>query len=160
MNILLQTNFYSKLSADKIKINWNKRPIKMGLFLSFLKDNIELKRSHDHLGSTTGWTKLHDESLKLVIGGGMLGDTEYLDSIQYGTKLDNPYNNYVNPFYLFDILTKEGREFFLNYYKDEIESILTAQKSKIETMEHALLANRALLKELETEIEDLKSSCV
>lgn len=99
MNPELKVNFYNKLKDDKIKINWNENPIRMELFLSFL--TIEVERSRAHLGSNNGWTKLYNKEHGLIVSGGVLGAIEYLDHIEYGIKLSNPYNNYVNPFYLF-----------------------------------------------------------
>jgi len=115
--------FYQNLSSDKIKINWNKNPIKMDTFLSFLKIDVEIQR--DHLGCDNGWTKRTNSIYKLDIAGGIIAGIEYLDSLQYGKNLDNPYNNYVSPFYMFDVLDKKGRQFFLEYYKDEIKAIIS-----------------------------------
>jgi len=142
------------LNGDKIKINWNKNPIKMDLFLSFL--TVELARSYEHLGIDTRWTRLVNDNLKLIISGGIVGDTEYLDSIQYGEKLANQFNNYVNPFYLFEIFNKEGKAFFLDYYKEEIDNILFKQENKIVRLENALPIERNILKELKSEIEYLQ----
>ena len=117
--------FYSKLDIDKIKINWNKKPIKMDLFLSFL--TVDVKRSDNHLGSSTGWTQLTGKD-SLIIGGGVIKGIEYLDRIKYQKNMDNPYNNYVNPFYLFNILTDEGVMFFRDYYAEDIRGILKQAK--------------------------------
>ena len=57
----------------------------------------------------------------LIIRGGWVNGKEYLDSIQFGKNLSNPYNNYVNPFYLENIMIIEGKQFFINYYKEEID---------------------------------------
>src|SRR5688572_9885530 len=107
MNNELKSAFYNKLQTDKIKIYWNKNPIRMDLFLSFL--TVATERSQKHLGSDTGWTKHFNKECNLIVSGGIVGNTEYLDSLEYGIKLSNPYNNYVNPFYLFDILTTKGK---------------------------------------------------
>lgn len=121
INQELKKEFYNKLPYDKIQINWNKNPIPMKLFLSFL--TVSVKLTTDHLGYDTGWSQRVNEDLKLIVKGGSVDGVEYLDNIQYGTKLSNSYNNYVNPFYLFPILTHEGRMFFIDYYKDEIEKL-------------------------------------
>ena len=113
--------FLTGLKGDKIKINWNKNPIKMDLFLSFL--TVETERATGHLGHSNGWTKLLGDN-DLEINGGIVGRVEYLDSLKYGERLDNPYNNFINPFYLFDIFTNEGKVYFLDYYKEEIDSLL------------------------------------
>jgi hypothetical protein len=51
----------------------------------------------------------------------------------YGKNLDNPYNNFVNPFYIFDILNEDGKKFFLEYYAEDINIILklTDGKAKV-----------------------------
>jgi len=157
MNPELKSCFYDKLQGDKIKINWNKNPIRMDLFLSFLTVNVE--RSYNHLGMDTGWTMLTNKEHKLVISGGVVGSIEYLDSIQYGTQLSNPYNNYVNPFYLFDILNKEGQSFFLEYYADDIETIVAAEKDGIAFQERKLAHSKKVIQDIEKEIELLKSNC-
>lgn len=113
--------FYKKLSMDKIKIKFNNKPIKMELFLSFL--TVPVKRSNNHLGSENGWTEIYGDD-SLIIRGGAVRGVEILDSIKFKDKLDNPYNNYVNPFYLFDIFTDEGKKFFVDYYREEILDFL------------------------------------
>ena len=149
----LQKEFYSKLSSDKIKINWNKNPIEMKLFLSFLK--VDVERSRDHLGYDTGWTQLNNIEHKLIIGGGIVNSVEYLDRLQYGKKLSNPYNDYVNPFYLWEILNNKGRTFFLEYYKKEIDAILQQAEDKIEQLKKQLSESEILKKELLKEVESL-----
>lgn len=123
-------DFIKKLSYDKIKINNNKRPIKMSLFLSFL--NIELKRSKSHLGSSNGWTMLYSEDKKLIIKGGIVSGTEYLTSIEYEMKLHNSFNNYVNPFFIFHLITEEGHDFFKDYYKEDILKIIKDSELSID----------------------------
>lgn len=156
MNKELKAVFYNKLQSDKIKINWNKNLIRMDLFLSFL--TIPVERSHDHLGACTGWTQLYNKDHKLIIKGGGVSGVEYLDSIQYGTKLSNPYNNYVSPFYLFDILTKEGQQFFLDYYAEDIDIILTTEKDGIAFQERVLEKSKRTVQAIEKEIELLKAN--
>lgn len=121
-------NILKKLKSDKIKISWNKRPIKMDLFLSFLTADVE--RTFDHYGADNRWTQLLGDN-NLAIKGGKVTvgkwpdhkEIELLDSLSYKKNLDNPYNNFVNPFYLFEIMNQEGKDFFLEYYHDDIEKI-------------------------------------
>lgn len=157
MNSELKATFYNKLQSDKIKINWNKNPIRMDLFLSFL--TIRVERSHEHLGSNTGWTKLYNKEHNLIVSGGVLRGVEYLDHIEYGTKLSNPYNNYVNPFYLFDILTTEGKAFFFEYYADDIDTIVKTEKDGVAIEERRLERCKRIVQDIEQEIEMLKSNC-
>jgi len=152
----LKKDFYDKLPYDKININWNKKAIAMDLFLSFLQ--VEVKRSNDHLGLITGWTLLYNNELKLQIGGGIVKGTEYLDSLQFGTKLSNPYNNYVNPFYLFEILNNEGRVFFVDYYKDEIKKIVLNYKDDISYLKKSLSEKTETLQRISLEIETLSAN--
>jgi len=132
----LLKEFYGKLPDEKIKINWNKNPIKMEKFLSFL--TVPTVRSKEHLGACNGWTLLKNEELNLRITGGIVNKVEWLDNIQFGKKLANPYNNYVNPFYLWEILTKDGLDFFYEYYDDEITKRIKDMKMKIKTTEKQL----------------------
>lgn len=129
----------------------------MDLFLSFL--TIKVERSHDHLGSCTGWTQLHNKGCQLIVRGGIVNGVEYLDSLQYGTRLSNPYNNYVNPFYLFDILNKEGKAFFLDYYADDIDTIIKTEKDGIAIQERRLERSKRMVQDIEQEIGRLKSDC-
>ena len=150
----------SKLDYNKVNINWNKNPIKMDLFLSFL--TIRMTRSRDHLGSTNGWTQLHNDEIQLVICGAFvrLNDvtTEMLDSIQYKKKLQNQYNNYCNPFYLFDIMNDEGKKFFLNYYKEDIDKLIAQQKNSIKYMAEKIKTEKEGLKQWQDEIKSLKNA--
>lgn len=129
------SEFLKTLSRDKIKINWNKNPVKMELFLSFL--TVQVKRGTNHLGHDTGWTRLYGDN-DLVIRGGVVGGVEYLDGLEYRKKLDNAYNNYVNPFYLLDILNDEGKSFFLDYYSDEIQKEINLSIQKVEIAKEKL----------------------
>ena len=149
----LKDSFYNKLDGDKIKINWNKKPIRMDLFTSFL--NTELVRSYDHLGSSNGWTELNNESLKLSIKGGIVDGVEYLDCLKYGEKLSNPYNNFVNPFYLFEIMNMEGQRFFIDYYKDDITKIVKFYQDKKANAEWYLKQARKELIDIKSEVEFL-----
>lgn len=149
----LKESFYNKLKDDKIKINWNKKPIRMDLFISFL--NVELIRSNDHLGSNNGWTKLQNESIKLYIGGGIVDGIEYLDTLKYGEKLSNGYNNFVNPFYLFEIMNTDGQKFFIDYYKEDIDKILKSFEEKKTNAEWNLKKTRKELIDIKAEVEFL-----
>ena len=137
--------FYSQLPKDKTKINWNKKPIPMKLFLSFL--TVETKKETDFLGSCTGWTQYTGEN-KLVITGGIVNGNEYLDHIIYGENLDNPYSSLVNPFYLFAIMNKDGKKFFLDYYADDIAKLKATAENKIKQASEQLTASQRNKKEL------------
>lgn len=154
----IQVPFYRKLKHDKIEINWNKNPIKMNLFLSFLQ--VEVIRSTNHLGSDTGWTQLRNDERQLIVGGGIVNGVEFLDRLQYGRNLSNPYNNYVNPFYLFDILSKEGQRFFLDYYKSDIDKLVSDQKSSIKYLEARALHEKEELERLLLEIETINTNTI
>jgi hypothetical protein len=149
----LKDSFYNKLKYDKIKMNWNKNPIRMDLFISFL--NVELIRSNDHLGSNNGWTKLQNDYIKLYVGGGIVNGIEYLDTLKYGEKLSNVYNNFVNPFYLFEIMTIEGQKFFIDYYKEDIDKIVKSFEDKKANAEWNLKQARKELIDIKAEVEFL-----
>jgi len=145
--------FYDKLPSDKIKINWNKNPIEMSLFLSFL--TVDVKRSYDHLGHGNGWSLLTNDELKLEVGGGFVNGIEFLNDLQFGIKLSNQYNNYVNPFYLFEILTEDGQIYFSNYYKDEIYKLINDQKDRILNLETTLSTQTDIFNKMQSELEKL-----
>lgn len=121
---------YDKLDSNKIGIAQNSDPIRMELFMSFLK--VPVVKIKDILGSSTGWTRYDNEENGLVICGCRICGVEYLDSIQYKKNTSNIYNNYVNPFFIFDLLTNDGRKFFANYYETEILKIISDTKSALE----------------------------
>lgn len=135
------------LKNDKIEINFNKNPIKMDLFLSFVKVPTEINR--EHLGYSNGWTQKVNKEYNLIIGGGVVGGIEYLDRLQFGKNLQNRFNNYVNPFYLFEILTEEGKLFFKEYYKEDIEKIISEKTEKIKYIKLQIENERQLLTEAE-----------
>jgi hypothetical protein len=146
---------YQKLPHEKLKINWNKNPIKMELFLSFLA--VPVTRSYDHLGNCNGWTLLTNEERRLYIGGGFVNGVEYLDSIKYGVKLQNQYNNYVNPFYCFELFNADGKKFFVEYYKEDIDQLIAEAESKIEQLKMDMESAEFKLKAILTEISLLTS---
>jgi len=155
VDMVLRNEFYRKLDYDKINIRYNKKCIEMNLFLSFL--TIDVDRRQDHLGYSTGWTKLTNEKQELIIKGGILsGGVEYLDSIQYKKDLHNPYNNQVSPFNIFDILTNKGKEFFFEYYKDDIEKIRNNIDEKINNLHKQLKKAKELKQEIHNEILKLR----
>jgi hypothetical protein len=154
------------LDYDKIKMNWNKNPIEVDTLLRFL--TVKVEASTNHSGSDNGWTRYNGPD-GLIIGGGWVSlryedgtikRVNYLDSIQYKTKLSNVYNNYVNPFYLFEILTDEGKVFFLNYYKDDIQKQFDSMKAKIEQTKVSLESQEKNLKETVSELYSIGVSYI
>jgi hypothetical protein len=151
----LQKEFYSKLDDDKMKINRNKNLIPMDTFLSFL--TIPVERSHSHLGDTNGWTRLDNKDNKLIICGGNVSGVEYLDNIQFGEKLDNIYNNFVNPFYLFDILSRDGKQFFIEYYRDDISAIMKSHEDNVIFLTKKLMLAEELKNEIINEVKSMNA---
>ena len=126
----------------------------MDLFLSFL--TVEVVRSHDHLGCCNGWTLLENNGLNLIISGGIIHGVEYLDSLRFKTKLSNHYNNFVNPFFMFEILTEKGQSFFIEYYKDDINKIVTDNKNKAKQFEKQLNEQKKLCVAIDKEIKTMR----
>ena len=153
----IKKEFYSKLLDDKIKINWNKNPIKMTDFLSFL--TIQTTRSRNHLGSCNGWTLLENKEESLYISGGVINGVEHLDSLKFGKNLSNPYNNYVNPFYLWNILNLAGREFFISYYKNEFDEIRNKSLNKLNALKQKVKQAESIYTNIEREVYNLRSKC-
>lgn len=149
MDTEIRDLFYRKLDADKIKINWNLNPIRMDIFISFL--TIPIKRNEKCFGCDTGWTERTNKDSGLIIKGGIIKGIEYLESIKYGKNLDNPYNDFVNPFYLFEIFTDEGKKFFIEYYKEEINSIY-------EESHDNYLSSKIIFEKISDEIRSLREN--
>lgn len=141
----IKEDFYNSLPRDYSF----KKPIKTELFISFLK--VPVERSNNHLGMYSGRPMFFNKELGLVIRG----DGKFLDSIEYGEKLSNSYNNFVSPFYLFDILSEEGQSFFIDYYKEDIEKIIKKQQNKVLKLENELKEEKLFLKAISEEIEAL-----
>lgn len=155
LRLRIKTSLYDELPDDKIKINWNKNPIPMELFLSFLTVPVEIIRKH--FGSDNGWTQRRNKDLGLIIRGGWYKNTEWLDGLEFGEKLSNKYNNIVNPFYLFGILSLDGRQFFIEYYRDEIEERLAYWQRGVEILKRKLEKEINTLNEVTAEVEVLRS---
>lgn len=118
--------FAEQMDWDKPKYNRSTR-VKISTMLSFL--TVDTFREGDWLGKENGWTRILGPN-GLEIGGAVVGDEEYYNSLQYGKNLHNPYNNYVNPFYIFEIMNDDGRKFFLNLYKDDINRAIAKAREK------------------------------
>lgn len=125
-----ENDLISDLSNDKFKMNWNRNPVTISKFLSFITCPIE--RQTGHLGECNGWTEYKGEN-NLIISGGLYNGGEYLNSIQYGRNLHNRYNNYVNPLFLKEIMTDEGYQFFVDYYQDDISELLNKADSDVDS---------------------------
>lgn len=146
----------SHLSWDKYKINSSSSIlVSMDLFKSFL--TIDLQKSTSHLGSDMGWTKYTNTEHKIIISGGHYKGGEWLDSVQYGIKLHNPYNNYCTPLYLAPIMTKEGVDFFKEYYKVEIDRLFMSIDSKILELKNQIIHNEKKALSWQKELKDLSS---
>lgn len=143
----MKTEILKLLKKDKININFNKNPIPMDLFLSFLTIDTEISRGH--LGSTNGWTLRFNKDHGLLIEGGIVNGVNYLDNIKYGSKLDNPYNDNVNPFYLHPIMNQKGIDFFKEYYKEDIDKLITDSVNRIDHYYSKIDEEKQLLKDLQ-----------
>jgi len=139
---------------DKIMMAQNKHPIMMNVFLPFL--TVECERVKNHIGASTGWTRLKFKEKNLIVSGGIVGGVEYLDTIQYGKNLGNGYNNYVNPFALFDILTIEGKRFFVDYYKSDIEELIEKSQKKLAFITHQKDMQERVVNELTVYFDSMR----
>lgn len=149
----LNKEFYYHLDMKKIEINWNKNPIPMEKFLSFL--TIPVLKSTDHLGYSNGWTRFYNDEFNLSVKGGVCDGGHWLHDLQFGHKLHNPYNNYVSPFYLFEVFTDEGKVFFVNYYKKEIKELMNKQKAKVKQLNAKLKEEKILEQKINLEVKKL-----
>lgn len=119
-------HFIKNLGCDKINMARG-NPIKMSKFLSFL--NVEVIKNEKCRGADNGWTEYKGENGLIIHGGVVRPEMEYLDCVEYGNRLQALFHNYVNPFYLFDIMTKEGKDFFIDYYGKDIQLMIDTEKA-------------------------------
>jgi len=143
------------IKKDKIRIAQNKNPVPMDLFLSFL--TVPVIRNFNNLGNHTNWTEFRNDEHELIITGGVCNGGHWLDNIQYGYKMDNQHNNWVNPFYLWDIITDSGKSFFLDYYKFELEAEVTASKNQMNYFKEKLRIETEHFNKISTEFAELKN---
>ncbi|MDP5205477.1 hypothetical protein ORI99_00230 [Alishewanella sp. SMS9] len=121
-------DFKSKIKTETQMFRDKRGALTIEQFMSMLKPEVSVS---DRSISCTNWTARKGDN-GLIICGGIINGTDYLASLQYGIKLHNQYNNYVNPLYLEDILTIKGVKFFKNYYKDELTSLALHAESEAE----------------------------
>ena len=137
---------YKHLKISTIQLDGCKNPIPMEKFLQFLTVKTKLS---SRLRGNSGWRERYNESENLVITGGIMRGVEYLNTIEFGEKLQNPYNNYVNPFYIFPLMTSEGKAFFKELYRDEIKKLIKGLNENVVAAKNKIETDMALVKELE-----------
>tara|TARA_R100000951_G_scaffold31654_1_gene27100 strand:- start:84 stop:542 length:459 start_codon:yes stop_codon:yes gene_type:complete len=140
-------DLYKQLSLNAITIGGSKDPIAMKDFLRFLSVKTSISRSN--LGKDSGWTERYNQEENLVITSGTLRGVEYLDSIQFGERLQNRYNNYVTPFYIFHLMNSAGKSFFKKYYVEEIRSLVESAKENVVKATNQLKKEKMTLKNIE-----------
>jgi len=69
--------------------------------------------------------------------------------------MHNPYNNYVNPFFLFNLLNKEGKKFFVGYYADDIDDILEKSRNSIMELKQMVANSQEIYSTVLEEVEEL-----
>ncbi len=143
---------YKHLSISAITIQGSKNPIPMKQFLQFL--TVKTKISRSNLGRCNGWIERYNEEEKLVITGGTFRGVEYLNSIEFGEKLQNPYNNYVNPFYILHLMNSDGKAFFAKYYREEINNLIKSAKMNVVEATNRIKKEKSSLKNLKKLQED------
>ena len=124
---LLNSDIIKKL-PDNYGINKTGGVIRMDQFLSFI--TVKLNKT-DGLGSDMGWSYRKNDTGSLIMQGGWYKEVEWLDCIKYGKNLQNPYNNFVILFGIWDILNDNGRTFVLDYYKKDLEELIFAEEQSI-----------------------------
>lgn len=138
---------YNLLKYKKIEFNWNKHPIKIEDFLNMI--TIPVESNTECLGYYNGWRSYENKDHNLIIRGGIVsGHGCLLESIQYGKNLNNPYNNYVNPFLLNHILSNDGHNFFIEYYKDDIMKLIEEKEGAVDFHAKKLASEKETLSQI------------
>ena len=123
-------NVLSKIDMNKYKINNGLNTlIPMKLFLSFL--TVKVERNEKCCGYINGWTEFIGDN-NLIIRGGIYKGVEYLDLLSYKKSLLSSCHDFVNPFCLFDIFNTIGKQYFIEYYADEIKTLIDHVNKRIE----------------------------
>lgn len=133
-NELLNSDLIKKM-PDNYGINRTGGVIRMDILKSFLTVDIN---PCDGLGSDNGWTYYKNNTGILIIQGGCYKGVEWLDNIKYGNRLQNPYNDFVNLFGIWDILNEKGRKFVIDYYESDLKKVLDLKRREIETLEYKI----------------------
>ena len=119
-------------AVDRNTINFKKPTrIEMKTFMSYF--DIEFTEVEgDFLGKSNGWTRHENKDYNIEITGARvydLGGVEYFNTVQViRAKLDNPYNDFVSVFYLWNFLNTEGKAHFINVYAAEISALKEKKK--------------------------------
>lgn len=133
-NELLNSDLIKKLPQN-YGINSTGGVIRMDVFKPFI--TVETKPC-DGLGSDNGWSYYENNTGTLIIQGGCYKGVGWLDNIRYGKRLQNPYNNFVNLFGVWDILSEEGQKFVIDYYESDLRKALDSKREEIETLEYKI----------------------
>lgn len=120
---------------DNYGINKTGGVIRMNVLKSFLIVDV---KPYNGLGSDNGWTYYKNDTGTLIIQGGYYKGVEWLDSIKYGNRLQNPYNDFVNLFGIWDILNEEGRKFVIDYYESDLKKVLDLKQKEIKDLEYRI----------------------
>lgn len=133
-NELLNSDLIKKMPCN-YKITINGGVIRMDTLKSFLT---VYTKPCDGLGSIHGWSYYENDSGTLIIQGVQYKGVEWLDSIKYGHRIQNPWNNFVNLFGIWDILNEKGRKFVIDYYESDLKKVLDSKQREIETLEYKI----------------------
>src|SRR5699024_6193244 len=95
---------YSELTVDKLKLR-SHQCITKEKFLSFL--TVDVKENKNCFGYDTWWREYRGENGLIISCGQVMIDgekVELLDSVKYKKQLMSRYNDFINPFFMLEIL--------------------------------------------------------
>lgn len=129
------------------------RSLEITTLLGFLKPEIEFVKENLYCGY---YEYMIQEPNYIRITTAYYEDKEIVDSIQRPSHSVSPYHEFINGLLLWDILTDEGRRFFIRYYKPEIQQAQLEIKRKACEIAEILKSKRNELKELQSDYKILK----
>lgn len=147
-----EVEFYLYRYLDFTNLYKRKNPIKMSDFLSYLTVPYE-KRPHwsgDRLS-----TLYVNEEHKLRINGVIISGVEYLNHITYKSGMEGGISNMVNPFYIFHILSDEGKRVVSSHYKEDLKKVVEQKVSEVQLKQTSLDKSKYILSLIEAEMETL-----
>ena len=142
----------SQLNDIGKKFDYRKKESLFDKFKSFF-DNVAFTL----VDSSMGWSKWKSNCETLYVGTASFDGGCWLHAVQHKSKANNQYNNYVNAIAYWDRLNENGKNFFLEFYKEEIFTLKCNLNFKISNLQSQIKYLRKQLLDIDTEIDNLKA---
>lgn len=133
------------------KFDYRKKEILFDRFKGWF-DNTKFTLDNDKF---MGWGRYVSDCGTLIIGTASFDGAEWLDTVRHTSISNNPYNNFVNAIAYWDKLNKKGRDFFINFYKDEIFMLKYEKNAKINALNEQIKHLKTQILNIDSEVKFL-----